>query len=173
MKGHDLKKAYLVVWAFFFLVAGTSTGGDYPVGQVEIYFLKDQSVRANEIREVHINSLKLAEFPWISTSDISTYKWDSQEIYLKEESYHLLGQFPDRINGPDLPFVVVANGERIFVSSCLWFGSSQRGLDIGISLIEGDQKGLRFGAEESRRYGDPRKDDRLKMCLEEAGILAK
>ena len=44
-------------------------------------------------------------------------------IRLKDESAGLMGKFRDQFRGPDIPFVVVANGERIYMgpfpSGCL------------------------------------------------------
>jgi hypothetical protein len=142
-----------------------------PPGQFEVFLLTDTTIRVSRYTGTRLADLPLAKSPWITSADISSYDWETHEIILKTESAGLMGNFRDRFGGPDIPFVVVANGERIYMGQFPWLPSSFMGSGPSIYKVDGDQPGVRIGPPPISGVPDPRTDERIKRCLTEAGLL--
>lgn len=142
-----------------------------PQGQFEIFFLNDTSAGAHRFMQTSLRNLPLADSPWITTADISAYNWETHEIFLKKESANLMDDFQDPLRGLDIPFVVVANGERIYRGQFHTWVSSSIGLGVQIFRIEGETPGIRLGPPGVSSSVDLRSDERIRRCLVEAGLL--
>ena len=161
----------ILICAFVVTFGGCSGDPEIPRGEFEVFLLKDTSVRVHMYSETHLNDLSLADSPWITASDILSYDWDAHEILFKKKAASLLVQFRNVMSGPDIPFVVVANGERVYMGVFPWIASSYIGPQVPIMLARGEQAGVRFGSPRWLPSYDPRNDIRIRECLEEAGIL--
>ena len=156
-----------LMWVFI----GSSNRPDTPRCQFEIYFLRDTTARAYKFSEISLEDLVLADSCWISSNDIAKYIWKNHEILLKDGVSSLMSQFRDPMRGPDILFVVVANGERIYKGSFWYSASSYIGPTVKISRINGERKGVRLEAPPLQNTPDPRNDERIRKCLKEAGVL--
>lgn len=86
-----------------------------------IYFLRDETLKMENVYEKDIDQLKLSSEPWLCDKDIRFYDWSSHCIYLKEDKTHFFpnwendtfSEFP--AEWADKPFVVVANGKRCYM----------------------------------------------------------
>lgn len=56
-----------------------------------IYFLKDSTLKFDNILDTDLSQLELAESPWLSIDNIKLYDWSSHLIFLKED----FCSFPD------------------------------------------------------------------------------
>jgi len=148
-----------------------SAASETSQGQFEIFFLNDTSAGAHRFMQTSLRNLPLADSPWITTADISAYNWETHEIFLKKESAALMDQFQDPLFGLDIPFVVVANGERIYRGQFRSMVSSSIGLWAQIFRIEGETPGVRLGLPGVSYSLDLRSDERIRRCLVEAGLL--
>lgn len=156
------------------LVLATTGCADTPTpahGQFEVFLLSDTTVRVFHYAGTRLEDLPLAESPWITSADIFSYDWETHEIILKPESAGLMGNFRDPLGGPDIPFVVVANGERIYMGQFPWMPSSFLGSGPSIYKVEGDRPGVRIGPPPNLGVPDQRNDERIQRCLTEAGLL--
>ncbi len=142
-----------------------------PQGQFEIFFLNDTSAGSHRFMQTSLKNLPLADSPWITTADISAYNWETHQIFLKKESATLMDKFQDPLFGLDIPFVVVANGERIYRGQFPSAISSSIGLGAQIFRIEGETPGVRLGPPGVSYSLDLRSDERIRRCLVEAGLL--
>ncbi len=165
-------KVLIYIGAFVITFCGCSGDPEITRGQFEVFLLNDTSVRVQRYSATHLDDLYLADSPWITASDILSYDWEVHEITFKENAASLLVQFRNEMSGPDIPFVVVANGERIYMGVFPWGASSHVGPYVTIMLAHGEQAGVRFGRPMLQPSPDPRNDVRIRECLEEARILA-
>ena len=148
-----------------------SAASETPQGLFEIFFLNDTSAGAHRFTKTSLRNLPLADSPWITTADISAYNWETHEIFLKKESATLMDNFQDPLFGLDIPFVVVANGERIYWGQFPNMLSSFIGFGAQIFRIEGEMPGVRIGPPGVERAIDLRGDERIRRCLVEAELL--
>ena len=157
--------------AVVFATTGCTDSPSPAHGQFEVFLLSDTTVRVHHYAGARLEDLPLAEFPWITAADIFSDHWETHEIILKDESAGLMGKFRDQFRGPDIPFVVVANGERIYMGQFPWMPSSYLAPGPSIYKVEGNRPGVRLGPPPVSGVPDPRTDERIKRCLTEAGLL--
>jgi hypothetical protein len=134
-----------------------------------IYFLADPAITSQDVRGRPVNTLLLASSPGITARDLRSYNWTTHEIVftppiearLDSLAYH-------GYNGSGVPFVVVVNGERIYLGA-LWhpFSSLMPTCPYIFLILKPRTirlSGLHEGA-------DPRADMRIYRSLKVAGVL--
>lgn len=102
------------------IIAGCTNSPNAPETQdvsFGIFFLKDSTLKMNDIWNIKLDELKLSSNPWLSEKDIDFYDWSSHCIYLKgtKKSYSLSsGSSYLPKSWKDKPWIVVANGKKCY-----------------------------------------------------------
>ena len=134
-----------------------------------IYLVQDK-LKKEEIPDIKIENVKLAEFPIISDKDIITYNWKSQRIAITEQAAKKIPDHSSVLEG--IYFVTVVNNERCYLGafwsifSSLWPNFPT----ITVMPQEEDKKILRIlninsAFDERMEKEDTRKDIRIKECF--------
>ena len=135
-------------------------------------------VDENSYQEISLDKLKLSQQPFLSTSDITSYKWDDHHITYPETVYERLKTWGNLLHRF---FVVTVGSERIY------WGRFMDDLDSGgcqnpvIRLIPRHPDGrntmppsIMIDRAYPEYFGtdpDPRADNRIHKAFEKAGIL--
>lgn len=159
----------------------TTATVDENTGSFEIYLAINSSAYDFRDNCNDIENVTLQEKPIISTDEIRSYNWSNHCIELTEEGCHhvatALGEPYHSLN----PFVVVANGERIYIGSfySFWAAAISSFLPppcpivsiyepVGCSLcISGES----FQSSNTSNESDVRYDSRIYQALKQAGKL--
>jgi hypothetical protein len=89
-----------------------------------IYRLSDPSLAASQVWNEMLDSLVLAESPFLSTKDLISYKWQTHEYAVTssvDSQLALLGRTLGPTGG--IPFVVVVGNDRIYLGA-FWYPHS-------------------------------------------------
>ncbi len=82
-----------------------------------IYLLKDESLTAENVSKIELSELKLKDTPSITFNDLSGYDTVNHKVYLLEDPIEYFGTNYNEIlfsKYTGNPFVLIANGKRIF-----------------------------------------------------------
>ncbi|WP_432663697.1 hypothetical protein R9X47_24320 [Wukongibacter baidiensis] len=165
----------LVVFGLTFLINGEKTKVHRNVdddkhtryeNRFEIYLVKNASTQAAV--EMDISDLELDDTPIVTEKDFKSYNWFNHSLEISEEVYDRI----PKVSVSGLPFVVVADGERVYLGA---FWTSFSSLSTSLPVIDIIQKpfairpGYPWDHEESN---DPRKDERIYKTLNEIGKLS-
>ena len=138
-------------------------------------YLLAQAITPNELLQVDIDSLNLAEQPILSIKDIVSYSKLTHEIELTAQAYRKMGQLEVPTSG--IPFVACVDRQPIYAGA-FWIGySSQSYQGIAIDTLFAQLNHpikITLGYPESPELflgDDPRSDPRIMESLESAGKL--
>lgn len=140
------------------------------------YLVADPQIAGPDLAKWELETLPLAEEPLISAEDILLYDWENHAFDVTEESYqHLINEIGGSVPVNGRPFVVVANGERIYAGA-FWTLASSLSFD-GVVIMDpafasnvSIWLALGYPTEEFFTGEDPRCDPRIREALEEAGV---
>jgi len=115
-----MKKYAIII--FLLLVSLYCSKNKTPVSPSEIsgiaiYLLKDSNINVEQALKSDINSLNLQSKPWLSSKDISIYDFSTHFIYLKSDKVSYFNKIEDNQNLGLLPFVLVADNQRIYIGA--------------------------------------------------------
>ncbi len=136
----------------------------------EIRLLADTSLNAEQAKKLPLQSLSLASEPIVHLMLLQWYEWSTHT--LTWDSWHnsqiLLNYLPE-VGSYGLPFVVLADGERVYLGA-LTGPNTVKLQDIPtISLPDVKPEGFRIEPASSH---DPRDDPRISKALASSGKLA-
>jgi hypothetical protein len=85
--------------------------------QIEFYFLADSNLTDMSSLSMNLDSLELADEPWLTQEDIEYYEWAGHIIYLKNTKQELLPEFYANIHSFDhpTPFVVTVDSVPVYL----------------------------------------------------------
>lgn len=132
----------------------------------EIYLVKNPVTQAAV--EIGMKNVELQDTPIITDKDIKLYNWFNHSLEINEEVYDRIPQ----VHTSGVPFVVVADGERIYLGA---FWSSFSSLSTRLPVIDTVQKpfSISLGYPQDNKEGcDPRSDKRIYKALNEIGKLS-
>jgi hypothetical protein len=166
---------YVLVLIIAFAVAPIHIAYTKDIPSFEIYLTLDL-----EARRIHLygegdwSKIRLAESPLISASDIIRYNFEEHAVTLRPEAYKRMPKPP--LEGT--PFVVMANGERIYLGA---FSSGLQAFQFAVPTIEiydlRQQQSpytwfIDRGYSRSGTGPDPRGDPRIKSALTALGLIS-
>jgi hypothetical protein len=123
-----LKKIIIIAISIFVLLSLNSCISDSK-DKYEIFLIK-----GNFPNTPNINELSLEKKPILSCKDIIKYYWNEQTFITKKDL--LSKRLTNKISTSGVPFVVVVNGERIYIGKFWTLISSLNGYNPNI-LVEG------------------------------------
>ncbi len=172
----------LVLFTVIFLSACQATPTESPTLEGEafaLYLVANEDIAGPDLDNYELSELPLAEEPIISTEDIYNYLWDLHIINLTEEAYkQILPIFSLGMPMNGVPFVIMANGERIYAGA-FWSPASSLSFDGVVIMQPFDPTNqpliisLGYPTNEFFNGEDPRDDPRLKQALEQADLLGE
>ena len=137
-----------------------------------IYLLKDGKLKATEAVKVPLEQLKIQDKPLLSLADIKWFDWDKQSFELSPSAVSRLPKAA--VFGT--PFVLIANGKRIYSGGFFSFGSSASlyapAINVGRLLHKDNVYTIEAGYP-GKLKGSPdlRFSDEFKKALSEVGWL--
>lgn len=154
------------IFLFYFFTACEQTTSIEELEDIfAIYLLKDSTVTASNAIEQSIEKLELSKEHLISGEDIKSYKWDDHSFELKYQAWADYEKFKlTKGSTSGVPFVVIAEKERIYVGTFWWAYSSSLPPECAIIDAAGPlphKINLVRGAVDKR--SDPRIYNSLKM----------
>jgi len=132
-----------------------------------IYLLADSTITISNLPDKSLDYFVLARSPLISLDDIITYEWPIHLVYVKQTAERRMTNLskPGTLN--DRPFIVLVNGERIYMGA-IWPGFySTVSLYPHIVLPSLNPYHIMHGIERE----DKRTDIRIYTVLKNAGKL--
>ncbi|MCX6345692.1 MAG: hypothetical protein NT018_11575 [Armatimonadetes bacterium] len=90
-----------------------------------VYLLKDSSITGVKALEKNLADLELQAQPLFTGRDMVDYRWSDHSFSLKPEAKAKLPGGPGVSSVFGVPFVVMANGKRMYLGAFWWYGSSQ------------------------------------------------
>lgn len=132
-----------------------------------IYLLADTTITINNLPDKPLNEFILARSPLISLDDIITYEWPIHLVHVKQTAESKMTDLskPGTLN--DRPFIVIVNGERIYMGAIWPAHYSTICLYPHIVLPSLNPYHIMHGVERE----DKRKDIRIYTVLKNAGKL--
>jgi len=142
-----------------------------------ITLVDDPKITGSDLGNWTLSALPLAEDPLISTEDVLVYDWETHTFDMTEQSYeYLIAAIGGKVSINGIPFVVIANGERIYAGAFLSLASSLSfdGVVIEEPVFEDDttiKLVLGYPTEAFFTGEDPRGDPRIREVLKAKGLL--
>jgi hypothetical protein len=172
-----MKKVFFILFAaiFFLSFSRCEHSVDYARGEFAIYLLADSTLTAVEAAHEPLDALMLSQSPIISIDDIANYEW-SDHVFSLKSGHELKGLDKRRLSVHGIPFVVVANNERIYLGA-FWTSFSSYAPDfphinLGFAVFFAPISGeLRIEKGWVASEPDLRNDPRIYRALQSAGIL--
>ena len=137
-----------------------------------LYLLEDEDLETKDVQDIALSGLKLRHDPSITYDDILAYQWDEHKLYLEEKFSSYFGSDTLRVFAKYFgePFVIIANGERIYLGSFTpgvssWGSNTPKILDYSVNSIE--KSFIISGAPvyNETAYIDIRNDERILLAL--------
>jgi len=116
-----MKKIFIIPLLSFLLVCCYIVEPETPAGTFEIYLLADASITIRELPDMALDEFVLAAYPLISMNDIIKYEWATHIVHLKKPAENKLTDLSKPGNLIDRPFIVLVNGERVYMGA-IWPG---------------------------------------------------
>ncbi len=108
---------FLLISILFFRCSN-STNPNTDQKEYGIYLLKDTLAITSDAKKLPLNFLDVQETPIISIDDIEIYDWSKQIISLTSEAFEKFGEVQGKIKSVyGLPFVVMVNGQKIYLGN--------------------------------------------------------
>lgn len=135
---------------------------------LDVYLLIPDTLNAIEAIYLTLDSLVLEDEPILSLSEIETYDWSDHSFTVKQGAYDRLENLGDAgVSTHGLPFVVMVDGERIYMGAFWTLYSSLIPLFPYIEVTP-----LRLQIQQWHDFNpDPRFDPRIREVLNAAGVL--
>lgn len=176
-----IKKTFLIISLIVVLLTACQAEPTQAPAQggeaFELYLVADVQMAGPDLENYELAELPLAEDPIITTDDIDNYLWNVHAINLTQDAYKkILTVFSGGMPMSGLPFVILANGERIYAGA-FWSRASSLSFDGVVITQPFDPSGqpllisLGYPTKEFFTGEDPRDDPRLKSALEQAELL--
>ena len=129
MKIQHLLFLFLVT-LFFGCSNSTSSNGDDNV--FGIYLLKDTLLTTSDAKKIPLEILQVQDSPIINIIDIEEYAWTEQIIALSPDAFIKFGEVQQgKIKSTlGLPFIVIADGEKIYLGNIYPMHSSYIHADL-------------------------------------------
>jgi hypothetical protein len=164
-----MKSTHMVVCILLLVQIGCDFGTD-PGQRSEfaIYQLIDPSLTASQVWNEPLESLVLAESPFLSTKDLKSYKWQTHEFAVipsVDSQLALMGRTLGPTGG--VPFVVVVGNDRIYLGAFWYLHSS---LMPQVPFIDAVLEPHRIN-KSVLVSDDKRTDARIYLALKAAGVL--
>ena len=164
-----MKSTHTLVCILVFVLIGCDFGTDVDRRSTfAIYRLSDPSLTASQVWNEPLESLVLAESPFLSTEDLKSYNWQTHEFAVIPSVDSQLA-FLQRTLGPTggIPFVVEVDNDRIYLGA-FWYPYSSLMpqvpfIDAVLAPHRINQNGL--------VSGDKRTDARIYRALKAACVL--
>ncbi|MCR2805801.1 hypothetical protein [Paenibacillus soyae] len=165
-----LKRCFILS-LLLFIMAGCQNDNKTTDTEVSLYLVKDLS--ATEAMRAKLSDLPLEEMPILTHKDIERYDWQKHEFSLKA-GISLEEKLEGKVPMSGKPFVVMADGVRIYAGSFWTYLSSQYNPDIPtITSI------WQAGSEKSsysiqyKKQPDSRADERIYGSLNKLGKMGE
>jgi hypothetical protein len=176
-----IKKTLIIISLFVILLTACQAEPTQAPAQngeaFELYLVADVQIAGPDLKNYELAELPLAEDPILTTDDIDNYIWNVHAINLTQDAYKkILTVFSGGIPMSGLPFVILANGERIYAGA-FWSHASSLSFDGVVIMQPFDPSGqpllisLGYPTDEFFTGEDPRDDPRLRQALEGADLL--
>jgi len=137
-----------------------------------VYLLKDPDVTASQAWLLPLESLTLANMPFLTQADLRSYSWQTHEFTAATSVDTQLSDLAKR-HGPTggIPFVVTVGRERIYLGA-FWYLYSSLAPQVPYIDVIGNPHRISpawtAGSQPDRRY-----DGRVYETLKAAGLLAQ
>jgi hypothetical protein len=134
------------------------------------YKLVDSTITASKAWTLSIDSVKLATSPFLTENDLIAYYWSTHSFTARPNIDTMFSQL--RWHGGNtsgVPFVVVANGSRIYIGAFWWPYSSSIPMGAYIDTYLSSPYIIKRWS--SAPLPDLRGDERIHSALKSAGIL--
>jgi len=181
-----MKKIVLIILSIIILNIFVACNNEIPIqNSWEIYLVSDGILPQTE--KVDINKLTLEETPVLTLNDIQKYYWDEQVFLTKNDL--ILEQIKahnNHVSTGGLPYVVVVNGERIYMGkfwtslSSVWAYSPSImvdmtfGIDVKQYNIQPDQQLYKiYWNDEESKTKKAIFDERIYKVLEQNNLLSE
>jgi hypothetical protein len=147
--------------------SGMDSGGR---ANFALYLLNDSKLTAAQVWGQPLESLVLANRPFLATGDLTSYRWQTHEFSVTAPIDSQLVAF-QRTPGPTggIPFVVMVGTQRIYLGA-FWYAYSS--LIPQVPFIDALRNVHQINKCESvLMLEDSRTDPRIHQALKESGIL--
>ncbi len=134
-----------------------------------MYRLKDANITASQVWDQSLESLVLADNPFLAVNDLRSYKWQTHEFSVIAAVDSQLAQLrrPGPVGG--IPFVVTVGNERIYLGA-FWYAYSSMIAQVPYIDIILDPHRI-CKCQSVLVQDDKRNDVRIYRALKQAGIL--
>ena len=146
------------------------SGIDSAKGQeFAIFRLKDTNLTASQVWDQPLESLGLADNPFLSVKDLRFYKWQTHEFSVTAAVDSQLVQLKHAGSVRGIPFVVTVGNERVYLGA-FWYAYSSIMPQVPyIDVIVDPHQICRCPSVLVQE--DKRTDNRVYRALKQAGIL--
>ena len=158
------KKILLITSIILLIQCSSSTNSIDAEFNFGIYLLTDSKLTTSDVKKKDIDSLELKNKPILNLDDIITYDWSNHKLDIQSESFERF-KILDTMNVSTygLPFIVIANGERIYLGTIYPLYSSLFHEDLpSINIAPFLELRINRAIEE---YADKRTDQRIYKIL--------
>ena len=137
-----------------------------------IYLLENDSLTTKDVEEVKLSKLKLKDKPVISYNDLVGYQIENHKVYLNAKLSYYFDKDSLEIFSRSFgkPFVLIANGERIYLGSFVtglssWVPNTPKIVDYAVNNTE--KSFIISGAPyyDQSSFIDVRNDNRIFQAL--------
>lgn len=162
---------------FFSFCSDNNITGNNGEAGLNFYLLKDSTITANEVFNVGLNDLILAEKPFLNYKDLHYYTWSEHTFEINSNKANEIQIICERyISVRGIPFVVMVDDERIYLGA---FWASYSSLAPTFPYMEATTflfqtpNILEIKKSWESDSLDLRNDDRIFNTLRKYGLLSK
>jgi hypothetical protein len=167
-----MKQLIMFCLPFMLLACKHSTSDESTEKLFSIYTLKDSTITPSAAFSTPIESLILADAPFVTANDLKSYTWSKHTFELKpdmEAKWEHYGRYSGSTKG--VPFVVAVGKEKIYLGTFWWAYSSS--MPPSTAVID-----ALFPSPNRRIYlangaSDKRSDSRIYNSLKQSGVLVE
>jgi hypothetical protein len=147
-----------------------STEPSTSIPKFAFYKLADSTITAHQAWTFHVDSVSLFPTPFLTENDLTSYNWSTHSFTARSNIDTMFSQLRwlgGKSSG--VPFVVVANGSRIYIGAFWWAYSSS--IPMGAYINTYLPSPYIIDRWELASLPDLRGDERIYSALKSAGIL--
>jgi hypothetical protein len=147
-----------------------STEPSTSIPKFAFYKLVDSTITATKAWTYSVDSVNLSPSPFLTENDLTAYNWSTHAFTARpyiDTMFSHLRWLGGKSSG--VPFVVVANGSRIYIGAFWWPYSSS--IPMGAYIDTYLPSPYTIKRWNSASLPDLRGDDRIHSALKSAGIL--
>jgi len=147
--------------------SGVETSG---ASAFAIYPLQDAKLTASQVWNQSLDSLILADIPFLTLEDLRSYRWQTHEFTVTaavDSQLAILRRTLGPVGG--IPFIVTVEKERIYLGA-FWYPHSSQIPQVPYIDVVSDPHCIRR-SEGLQSQIDPRNDPRIYRALKNAGVL--